>query len=110
MVVLLSSLVEALIHASPVRGTSEEAGSVMCVIRRCEDPSAALIPVGGGPPAITAKPQDQIVFRLDCNFSVLCMITLVYKIPTRPLGMSCLIRVLTQVATCLAPVADNILV
>lgn len=70
---ILCSLVEAVIHASPVRGTSEEAGSVMCVIRRCEDASAALIPVDSGPPAITAKPQDHIVFRLDGNFSVLCM-------------------------------------
>ncbi|KOB78944.1 Steroid receptor coactivator, partial [Operophtera brumata] len=67
------SVVEAVIHASPVRGSSEEAGSVMCVIRRCEDASAALPPVGGGPPAITAKQQDHIVFRLDCNFSILCM-------------------------------------
>lgn len=75
MIVFWCSVVEAVIHASPVRGSSEEAGSVMCVIRRCEDASAALIPVGGGPPAISAKQQDHIVFRLDCNFSILCMMS-----------------------------------
>lgn len=63
--------VEAVIHAAPVRGSSaEEAGSVMCVIRRCEDVSAALLPVDGGPPAIAPKQAD-FVFRLDCNFTVL---------------------------------------
>lgn len=65
--------VECVIHAAPVRGSSsEEAGSVMCVIRRCEDASAALLPVDGGPPAIAAKPSDHIVFRLDSNFTILC--------------------------------------
>lgn len=64
---------ECVIHAAPVRGSSsEEAGSVMCVIRRCEDASAALLPVDGGPPAIAAKPSDHIVFRLDGNFTILC--------------------------------------
>lgn len=64
---------ECVIHAAPVRGSSsEEAGSVMCVIRRCEDASAALLPGDGGPPAITAKHSDHIVFRLDCNFIILC--------------------------------------
>ncbi|XP_026746437.1 nuclear receptor coactivator 2-like [Trichoplusia ni] len=63
---------ECVIHAAPVRGSSsEEAGSVMCVIRRCEDASAALLPGDGGPPAITAKQSDHIVFRLDCNFIIL---------------------------------------
>ncbi|XP_047042032.1 nuclear receptor coactivator 2-like isoform X3 [Helicoverpa zea] len=63
---------ECVIHAAPVRGSSsEEAGSVMCVIRRCEDASAALLPGDGGPPAITAKHSDHIVFRLDCNFIIL---------------------------------------
>ncbi|CAB3231051.1 unnamed protein product [Arctia plantaginis] len=63
---------ECVIHATPVRGSSsEEAGSVMCVIRRFEDASAALIPGDGGPPAITAKQSDHIVFRLDCNFIIL---------------------------------------
>lgn len=65
--------VEAVIHAAPVRGSStEEAGSVMCVIRRCEDVSAALLPVDGGPPAIAPKQADHFVFRLDSNFTVLC--------------------------------------
>jgi hypothetical protein len=69
----MSSYVESVIHAAPVRGpSSEEAGSVMCVIRRCEDASAALLPVDGGPPAIAAKPSDHIVFRLDSNFTILC--------------------------------------
>lgn len=62
---------EAVIHAAPVRGSSaEEAGSVMCVIRRCEDVSAALLSVDGGPPANAPKQAD-IVFRLDCSFTVL---------------------------------------
>lgn len=63
-----------------MRGSSsEEAGSVMCVIRRCEDASAALLPVGGagagttGPPAIAHHHPDHIVFRLDSNFNILCM-------------------------------------
>ncbi|XP_060803001.1 transcription initiation factor TFIID subunit 4 isoform X2 [Amyelois transitella] len=64
--------VEAVIHAAPVRGSSsEEAGSVMCVIRRREDASAALLPLDGGPPAIAAKQSDHIVFRLDCNYIIL---------------------------------------
>lgn len=68
--------VEAVIHAAPVRGSSaEEAGSVMCVIRRCEDVSAALLPVDGGPPAIAPKQADHFVFRLDCNFTVLSKYT-----------------------------------
>ncbi|CAH0748970.1 unnamed protein product [Diatraea saccharalis] len=67
-----ASYVESVIHAAPVRGpSSEEAGSVMCVIRRFEDASAALLPDDGGPPAIAAKPSDHIVFRLDSNYTIL---------------------------------------
>ncbi|GBP73841.1 hypothetical protein EVAR_86361_1 [Eumeta japonica] len=65
---------EVLIHAAPVQGSSpEEAGSVMCVIRRCDDASAALLPVDGGPPAIPPahKQPGQIIFRLDCNYTIL---------------------------------------
>lgn len=66
------SVVEAVIHAAPVRGSvSEEAGSVMCVIRRSEDASAALIPAG--PPHIAPRnTADHIVFRLDNNYTILC--------------------------------------
>lgn len=72
MINLVFRYVEAVIHAAPVRGSSaEEAGSVMCVIRRCEDVSAALLPVDSGPPAIAPKQADHFVFRLDCNFTVL---------------------------------------
>lgn len=68
-----SRLVDAVIHAAPVRGSCpEEAGSVMCVIRRCEDASAALLPVDGGPPAITNKLPENIIFRLDCKYTILC--------------------------------------
>lgn len=64
--------VDCVIQAAAVRSSSsEEAGAVMCVIRRCEDASAALLPGDGGPPASTAKPSDHIVFRLDCNFIIL---------------------------------------
>ncbi|RVE48635.1 hypothetical protein evm_006706, partial [Chilo suppressalis] len=67
-----ASYVESVIHAAPVRGpSSEESGSVMCVIRRCEDASAALLPIDGGPPAIAPKPSDHIVFRLDSNYTIL---------------------------------------
>lgn len=63
---------EVVIHAAAVPGLSpEEAGSVMCVIRRCDDALAALLPVDGGPPAIPHKQMDQITFRLDCNYKIL---------------------------------------
>lgn len=52
---------DTVIHAAPVRGSStEEAGSVMCVIRRCESA------------AISNDAVPTIVFRLDCNFNILC--------------------------------------
>lgn len=75
---MLISVVEAVIHAAPVRGSvSEESGSVMCVIRRCDDASAAHIPVAvtgaGGLPAIKpGSTADHIVFRLDHNYTILC--------------------------------------
>nr|XP_032529713.1 uncharacterized protein LOC116779506 isoform X8 [Danaus plexippus plexippus] len=54
------SFVDTVIHAAPVRGSStEEAGSVMCVIRRCESA------------AISNDAVPTIVFRLDCNFNIL---------------------------------------
>ncbi|XP_063529859.1 nuclear receptor coactivator 1-like isoform X1 [Cydia strobilella] len=66
--------VEAVIHAAPVRGSpAEQAGSVMCVIRRCEDASALLpapLPTDG-PPSRADIHNDQIVFRLDSNLVIL---------------------------------------
>lgn len=57
---VLCRFAETVIHAAPVRGSSaEEAGSVMCVIRRCE--SAAI-----------SNGRSAIIFRLDCSYNILC--------------------------------------
>ncbi|XP_045520917.1 uncharacterized protein LOC123712042 isoform X2 [Pieris brassicae] len=54
-----SRLAECVIHAAAVRASpAEEAGSVMCVIRRCD-------------PAAPAPPRPALVFRLDCTFTIL---------------------------------------
>lgn len=61
-----------MIHCAAVRGAGSGSGSVMCVIRRCEEASP-VPPLGAQPPPPAAdKIQDHIVFRLDPDLVILC--------------------------------------